>query len=238
LQLLGRFGDDRNWFYTARERERRARHVDRIKTDENWRALIGISRRSALEAIELHEAIVVGAGPAGLAASRELTRAEIRHVVLERGDTIGHTWVHLYDGLVLHTGKHLSALPGMRFPSSTPLFPTRAHFVDYLRRYTERFDVRVQTNADVQSIAKEGNTWSVECAGGARSCALKQVVVATGSFQTRTFGDPEPGALQRTCASQRHYRRPGPSRISGCWSSAQGIRPEKSRRSSPAPVRR
>ena len=71
---------------------------------------------------------MIGAGPAGLASSRELTRAGIRHLVLERGETIGHTWVHLYDGLVLHTGKHLSALPGMPFPSSTPLFPSRENF--------------------------------------------------------------------------------------------------------------
>lgn len=41
-----------------------------------------------------HEAIVVGAGPAGLAASRELARAGVDHRVLERGDlyVVGHNY--------------------------------------------------------------------------------------------------------------------------------------------------
>src|SRR3982751_158219 len=80
---------------------------------------------------DLFDVIVVGAGPSGLSVSRELGLAGIRHVVLERGETVGHTWAHLYDGVVLHTGKHFSALPGMRFSSSTPTFPTRRQFVEY-----------------------------------------------------------------------------------------------------------
>jgi cation diffusion facilitator CzcD-associated flavoprotein CzcO len=68
--------------------------------------------------------LVIGGGPAGLATSRELSVRGVEHRVLER----------LYDGLVLHTGRHLSSLPGMPFPTGTPLFPTRRHFVEYLRR--------------------------------------------------------------------------------------------------------
>ena len=62
-----------------------------------------------------HHAVVIGAGPAGLATSQVLGRHGIDHVVLERGNTLGHTWANLYDSLVLHTGKHLSSLPGLPF---------------------------------------------------------------------------------------------------------------------------
>ena len=58
------------------------------------------------------DAIVIGAGPAGLATSRELARSGISHRVLERGDEPGHTWANLYDSLVLHTGRHLSVPSG------------------------------------------------------------------------------------------------------------------------------
>ena len=68
--------------------------------------------------MNLH-AIVIGAGPAGLATSRELGRHGIDHVVLERGEVVGHTWANLYASLVLHTGKHLSSLPGLSFPRTT-----------------------------------------------------------------------------------------------------------------------
>src|SRR4029453_14631728 len=91
-------------------------------------------------------AIVVGAGPGGLATSRELARGGIEHLVLERGDRIGHSWHNLYDSLLLHTGKHLSTLPGQRFPTSTPLFPTRRDFLDYLERYVARFRLPVHTS--------------------------------------------------------------------------------------------
>ena len=130
--------------------------------------------------------------------------------MLERGDTIGHTWVHLYDGLVLHTGKHLSALPGLRFPSSTPLFPTRGHFVDYLRRYAERFDVPVQTNADVRSIGREDDTWIVELGDG-RSMRSQTVVVATGIVSNPYVPEiPNQAHFKGRVLHSVDYRRPGP----------------------------
>ena len=129
--------------------------------------------------VEPFDAIVVGAGPAGLASSRELSRAGIRHIVFERGETPGHTWTRLYDGLVLHTGKHFSALPGMRFPSSTPLFPTRNHFLDYLDRYAKAFQLPIETRADVTSVHWDDRGWTVTLRDG-RAMQARAVVIATG----------------------------------------------------------
>jgi hypothetical protein len=125
------------------------------------------------------QAIIIGAGPAGLATSRELSRRGIAHRVLERGASAGHTWANLYDGLVLHTGKHLSALPGMAFPRSTPLFPTRRDFVDYLHRYAERFGVPVTTGTEVAGVARAAGGWIVRTTAGAELPA-SSIVVATG----------------------------------------------------------
>lgn len=124
-------------------------------------------------------AIVVGAGPSGLASSRELRRAGVRHIVLERGEAAGHTWAHLYDGLVLHTGKHFSALPGMRFPASTPLFPTRDHFLEYLNSYARTFQLPITTNADVASVRETECEWTVALRDG-RTLRTRAVVIATG----------------------------------------------------------
>ncbi len=125
------------------------------------------------------DAIVIGAGPAGLATSRELARSGVGHRVLERGDEVGHTWANLYDSLVLHTGRHLSSLPGLAFPSGTPLFPSRRVFVDYLHRYAATFRLPIETAADVTGVERFGDRWQVRLRSGA-VLETRTLVVATG----------------------------------------------------------
>jgi cation diffusion facilitator CzcD-associated flavoprotein CzcO len=123
-------------------------------------------------------ALVIGAGPAGLATSHELKRRSIEHIVLERGDKIAYAWTKLYDSLTLHTGKHMSALPGMPFPNSTPLFPTRIQFLDYLNQYVQRFNLPVETGCEVTRVERVENYWRVHTTQGTKEA--RQLVVATG----------------------------------------------------------
>lgn len=129
--------------------------------------------------IPVPDVLVIGAGPAGLATSAALMRAGVAHRVLERGDEIGHTWAHLYDSLVLHTAKGLSALPGLPFPSSTPRFPTRRDLLDYLRRYADTFRLPIDTRTDVASVRCDRGRWVVRTVTGADLHA-RAVVIATG----------------------------------------------------------
>jgi cation diffusion facilitator CzcD-associated flavoprotein CzcO len=126
-----------------------------------------------------HRAVVIGAGPAGLATSRELGRQGIDHVVLERGDALGHTWANLYESLVLHTGKHLSSLPGLPFSRTTRLFPSRRDFLHYLEEYARQFDLPVRTGADVGSLTRVDGQWRVRTTAGAELTSTV-VVIATG----------------------------------------------------------
>jgi putative flavoprotein involved in K+ transport len=136
--------------------------------------------------IERFHTIVIGAGPAGLATSRELARRGIDQVVLERGSSVGYTWANLYDSLTLHTGKHMSALPGMRFPRSTPLFVPREQFVRYLRDYAKRFALPVRTGFDVRRVERLTGTrsagWRVHAMhrGDRVVVDASNIVVATG----------------------------------------------------------
>jgi len=100
-------------------------------------------------------------------------------MVLERGETVAHTWAHLYDGLVLHTGKHFSTLPGMRFPSSTAVFPTRREFLAYLNGYAKTFRLPITTNAEVASVRQTQGGWDVTLRDG-RALRTRVVLIATG----------------------------------------------------------
>jgi cation diffusion facilitator CzcD-associated flavoprotein CzcO len=151
--------------------------------------------------------VVVGGGPAGLATSAELKARGIEHVVLERGDAPGHTWMHLYDSLTLHTGKHLSTLPRMSFERAVPLFPTRRHFVDYLHRYAASLQLPVRTGSAVERAERSGNGWVVHTQRDAFEADA--VVIATGIISSPRVPDvPGRERFHGRVIHSVEYRRP------------------------------
>lgn len=151
-------------------------------------------------------ALVIGAGPAGLATSRELLKRGVDHRVLERGD-VAHSWSRLYDSLTLHTGKHMSHLPGMRFPRGTPLFLSRDTFLEYLHDYRRRFSLPIESDREVTSLERADDGWRVTANG--ETFDAKAVVVASGIISNpRT---PKIPGMDEFRGEVRHsitYRRP------------------------------
>jgi cation diffusion facilitator CzcD-associated flavoprotein CzcO len=151
--------------------------------------------------------VVVGGGPAGLATSAELRRRGIVHVVLERGDTVGHSWANLYDSLTLHTGKHLSALPGMSFGQRVPLFPSRLDFVAYLHRYAQVLQLPIETGRTVTAIERRNDEWLVRSDGG--DITARDVVMATGIIASpRVPAIPGRERFRGRVMHSVEYRRP------------------------------
>ncbi|MFN8063096.1 MAG: NAD(P)/FAD-dependent oxidoreductase [Vicinamibacterales bacterium] len=157
--------------------------------------------------------LIIGAGPAGLGTAAELTRAGVAYRLLERGPTLAHSWANLYDSLVLHTGKHMSALPGLPFPRGTSLFPTRAEFLDYMRAYAAHFALLVDTNCDVRSLARVSpdepdSIWQATLADG-RILHARAVVVSTGIIANpRVPHIPGRDAFGGRVLHSVDYRRP------------------------------
>src|SRR5512144_640695 len=81
------------------------------------------------------DVVVVGAGQAGLAVSRELTKAGVAHVVLERG-RVGETWRRRWDSFCLVTPNWSLQLPDHAYDGDDPDgFLPREEVVAYLERY-------------------------------------------------------------------------------------------------------
>src|SRR5262245_31694687 len=123
-------------------------------------------------------AIVVGAGPAGLASAACLARKGIAPVVLEAGPSLGTSWRNAYDRLHLHTVKEHSALPGLPFASDVPRYPSRDDVILYLEAYAKHFGLAPRVSSGVQEIADDGYTLVVRTVREAYRSNI--VVVATG----------------------------------------------------------
>ena len=83
------------------------------------------------------DAIVIGAGPGGLAAAAALRQRGLRPLVVERAEQVGASWRGHYDRLHLHTTRRLSALPGLPIPRRYGRWVGRDDVVRYLETYAE-----------------------------------------------------------------------------------------------------
>jgi putative flavoprotein involved in K+ transport len=125
---------------------------------------------------------VIGAGQAGLAIGCLLARQGRRFVILDGADSIGAAWRDRWDSLVLFTPRRYDSLPGLAFPGDPDGYPTRDEVVAYLEQYASTFELPVQLDRTVRSLAKDGQAFRLELDG--HSIEADQVVIATGPFQT------------------------------------------------------
>jgi cation diffusion facilitator CzcD-associated flavoprotein CzcO len=124
------------------------------------------------------DAVVIGAGPAGIAGALALKDRGVRPLVLDRADEVASSWRGRYDRLRLNSSRPLSHLPGRRFPKGTPIFPTRDQMVEHVDRHAREEGIDVQLGTTVERIESENGGWRLRASGG--DIAASQVVVATG----------------------------------------------------------
>ena len=124
------------------------------------------------------DAIIIGAGPAGLATAAALQARELSATILEKSDAVGAVWRRHYDRLHLHTDRARSGLPGLPIPKGYGRYPSRARVVEYLEAYAAKFDLKPIFNAPVEAVRRDGRTWRVQA--GKNSQTAPVVVVATG----------------------------------------------------------
>jgi len=124
---------------------------------------------------------VVGGGQAGLAIGYYLARQGRRFTILEAATVPAAAWRTRWDSLELFTPVRYDSLPGRRFPGDPDSYPGRDDVVDYLTGYAREFDLPVELDSRVRSLAGLGERYIVELDD--RAYEADQVVVATGPFQ-------------------------------------------------------
>ena len=138
---------------------------------------------------ETYEILIVGSGPAGLAAGVRAARRGVAHIVLERGrfaNTIQRyrrgKWV-----MAEPAGGALHADLGMHFQAAS-----REDVLAQWQRDAERAGVQIRAGAEFEVVGIDGEkgAFRVRTRGG-RDFAARHVVIAIGtSGAPRAFGAP------------------------------------------------
>ena len=99
------------------------------------------------------DAVVVGAGQAGLVASYLLRLEHIEHLVLERGE-IGQSWrTQRWDSFHLNTPNGCNGLAGMEFhPEEPHAFADADHLVAYFDKYASLFHLPIRPRTTVTGL--------------------------------------------------------------------------------------
>ncbi|KAI7756666.1 hypothetical protein M8C21_009648 [Ambrosia artemisiifolia] len=136
--------------------------------------------------VEQTVAIIVGAGPSGLATAACFHQLSIPYIILEREDCIASLFYKKsYNRLHLHLTKNLCQLPHLPFPSSYPTYVPRPDFLKYLDDYATHFNI-IPRFCNLVKCAKydeDVKRWKVETeveGGGVGWYEGRFMVVATG----------------------------------------------------------
>ncbi|EKD14955.1 dimethylaniline monooxygenase 2 [Drepanopeziza brunnea f. sp. 'multigermtubi' MB_m1] len=137
---------------------------------------------------------VIGAGPSGLAALKNLKEEGFDVTVIERRADVGGVWAFSDDAGITSTlpatisnvSKFGNSFTDFPIPDDFPVHPTAAQTCDYIKSYASHFDLHrhVQLNTSVQWIKRSADdaNWQV-CtitSGKEEITDFYRVVIATG----------------------------------------------------------
>ena len=167
--------------------------------------------------------IIVGAGPAGLAAAAVLRQQGHQPTVLEQAREIGTSWQGRWDSLRLHTMRAFSGLPDAPIPWKYGRWVSRDDYVRYLRDYADHFEIEPEFGVRVDRIDRDPDAdgWLVHTTPFTRvespgdpigtTRFADAVVVATGYSRVAHIPDwPGRSLFRRPIVHSAEYRNPRP----------------------------
>lgn len=134
-------------------------------------------RREDLE----FDAVVIGAGWAGLAASNALKDAGLKHVVLEKNRVCESWRTQRWNSFHMNTPNLLTVMPGDRYVGAEPEgYMTRDAFVTMVDDYAARRKLPVKTGVTVTAVRPDGDVFEIVTSGD--TLRARNVVVAAGNL--------------------------------------------------------
>lgn len=158
--------------------------------------------------VEKIEALVVGAGQAGVAASEHLGKNGIPHLVLER-DRIAERWrTARWDSLVANGPAWHDRFPNMDFPGDPDAFVTKDGVADYFEAYVRQIGAPVRCGVEVKRVTRLNGRPGFRVETSTGEIEATYVIAATGAFQTPSIPPIVPETPGITQIHSSDYRNP------------------------------
>jgi putative flavoprotein involved in K+ transport len=162
---------------------------------------------------ERRETVILGAGPAGLAAATCLARRGRPYLLLEQGDEAAAGLRLLDPGMTFVSPTRLSRLPGMESLAGEAPYLTLGRYVELLDRYRRRHGIAVTTGARVEEVRRDGDGFEIvyrhaaDPVGAAHRVAARFVINATGVVSSPVLpADFDPAATAIPWSHSREVR--------------------------------
>jgi thioredoxin reductase (NADPH) len=156
--------------------------------------------------------LIVGGGPAGLAAAIAAKGRGLSYVVLERAALV-NSLLHYPADMVFFTTPELMEIGGMPFTSPHEK-PTRQEALRYYRRVTDAYGLEIALAEPVTGLARRGDRFVVTSQPAhapERQREARAVVIATGAYDLPNLlhvpGEDLPHVSHYHRETHPHYRR-------------------------------
>jgi thioredoxin reductase (NADPH) len=137
-----------------------------------------------MPSMDIRDVLIVGAGPAGLAAAIAAKKAGLTYRVIEKGALV-NSLLHYPTEMVFFTTPELMEIGGLPFTSPNDK-PSRMEALRYYRRATDTYDLDIAFDETVTAIdARKGGGFAVDTDGRhgrRRRLEARTIVMATGAY--------------------------------------------------------
>jgi putative flavoprotein involved in K+ transport len=133
--------------------------------------------------------VIIGAGPAGLAAGACLSRRGLPSRLIDRSGAPGGAYASMYAGMTLATPRRFNALPGLALEGSSS-HTTVPEYRAYLERYAAHHALSIEQGT-VDAVDRCEDGFIVRA--GRSTLEARWVVVASG-MATFPYSPEQPGA--------------------------------------------
>lgn len=158
--------------------------------------------------------LVIGAGPAGLAAIKSLRAAGLPVEAVERHADVGGQWFYggaasaVYASTHLISSKRTTAFADYPMPEGWPAYPGRAQILEYFRGFAKHFDLYplIRFGIGVTQLTRQGEGWRATFDDNS-SRDYAGVIIANGHL-TDPLQPRVPGDFTGTLLHAKDYKSP------------------------------